>query len=687
MSGALEARPRLVDALEFVRRESQGNVQYVVKQTEEQKFFQFGESEVELMRLMDGRRSASEIAAEAGRALGLSVTAGQVADYVHRLKRLGIVARTPAERHLMLMERLRADRKIRARGRTSGSILRLRFSLGDPDELFDRVIRRISWLWSPAFVALSVALFLTYFAVVYSRWGEFWAGTQGMYSLSGFGAGDVALFFGLFILSGGIHELGHGLTTKYFGGEVHEIGAMLLYFSPALFCNTNDAWAFQKRSHRLWVSFAGPWIELVLAAFAALVWVLTEPGTLVHRISFLMVLLGGITSIVTNFNPLIPLDGYYVLSDWLEVSNLRARAFAYWGWLARRFLAGIDAPEPPVTPRERRIFLIYGGAAIVYSLLVMYLSFFWLISIFGRFVGPWIWPLVIFLVARGAHRQVARIREVGRAGVVSLRATLRNTGRRRLLLAGGAAAVLVLCLPWTYRARGEVVIEGAPRATVRAAVPGILSSVRVGEGDTVHAGEVLAEIWSPEAERRRLEARTAVDTLTLRRASAEAAGDRSAASEAAAALAGAREALATAERRAAARVVRAPLDGVVLSHRPEERLGERLAEGVPLFRIAGLGARVARVRVPLARSRDLATGQRADLKLPVRPALEFDSHVRTVAPAADGEWIEARVPLPVGGWLPPPGARGAAKIVTGHGTIAGALVRALRRTVRSDLWL
>ena len=375
MTTALDARPCLRTDLKIVRREHRGQVQFVVKLPEEGKYYQFGEAETGLMRLMDGEHSPAEIASRAREALGVAVTEGQVGDFAARLKRLGIVKRTPAEQHMMLMERVRSQRRIRVRQRAKGSILRLRFSIGDPDQLFEAVVARTPWLWSRAFVAASLVLFVAYGIVLSARWGEFWTGTTNLYTLTGVSAVDLVLVWVLIIVIGGIHEVGHGLTTKWFGGEVHEIGAMMLYFSPALFCNTNDAWTFERRSHRLWVTFAGPWIEMVVAAIGALVWVSTEPGSLVYHLAFLTVLVGGISAVITNFNPLLPLDGYYALSDWLEIPNLRKRSFEYWGWMGRRYVLGVNVPSPRVTPRERRVFLLYGGLALGYSALIAVVSF------------------------------------------------------------------------------------------------------------------------------------------------------------------------------------------------------------------------------------------------------------------------------------------------------------------------
>ena len=396
MTSALEARPKLRDDIKIVRRETHGQVHYIVKQPLEGKYYQFGEVEVGLMRLMDGERTPEGIADAADSTLGVRPPAGQIADFAQKLKRMGIVERTQAEQHLMLMEHLRTQRRIRARGRTQGSILRLRFSIGDPDRLFEWIVARIRWAWSPPFVIASLGLFAVYFFIIVTRRQELWDGMVGLFTLSGFGVWDWILLYVAFLAIAIPHELGHGLTTKYFGGEVHEIGAMLFYFNPALFCNTSDAWTFERRSHRLWVTAAGPWIQLMLAALAGIVWVTTEPDTFINTFAFLTFLVGGVASVLGNMNPLLPLDGYYALSDWLEVPSLRPRAFEYWNWIGKRLMLGLDVAEPAVTPRERRIFIIYGGLALLYTVFVTVISFIWLIAVLGRFLGPWVWAILAY---------------------------------------------------------------------------------------------------------------------------------------------------------------------------------------------------------------------------------------------------------------------------------------------------
>ncbi len=688
MSSALDARPRLHPEVKIVRREVNGEVHYVVREPTERKYFQFDEVVVTLMRLMNGERTPEEIADAAAAALGARPKPGDVADFAHKLKRMGIVERSPAEQHLMLQERLRKKRKIRSRQRAQGSILRLRFTFGDPDRVFGRMMEALRWMWTPGFVAVSCLFFAAYLIVTATKWEEFTQGTIALYTLNGVGPWDIVLLVVITTVITIIHELGHGLTTKALGGEVREWGAMLLYFSPAFYCSTDDAWTFQKRSHRLWTTFAGPWIELMVAATAGVVWAVTEPGTLINWVAFLTFLTGGLSSIFSNLNPLIPLDGYYALADWLEIARLREGAFEYWGWLFKRFVLGVDAKQPRITPRERRIFLVYGGLAFAYSVLVAVVGLLWLILIFGRLIGPWIWVIVAILAIKLVRKHAGRSRSLAVAASTRWRAGFMSGSRAGLLAAAVVCLIaLPFILPWTYRARGDFAVDSAPPAIVRAEVPGILDRVLVQEGDVVVAGQPLAILWNPAIEAEQLTRGATLDRLAIRQAVAEARGDRTAAATAAVVRKRAQEELAVLESRRERLVVRAPIDGIVLAYRLTERLGERLEEGEELASIAALEGRLARIRVPLKRAGELQSGQPVHLRLLSRPGVEFHSSVASIAPAAEDGSVEVIAYFPTGAWQPQPGTSGVAKVVTRRATVAHALARAWRQTVRIDLWL
>src|SRR6202040_3499059 len=146
----------------------------------------------------------------------------------------------------------------------------------------------------------SILLFITTLYLVAGDWNHVQTDTQAFYSFKGKTAYDIWIFWFLLMAIGAIHEFGHGLTCKHFGGEVHQMGFMLIYFTPAFFTDTTDILLFQTGAPRLWVIFAGIWIELVICGLAALVWHFTAPGSLTNDFFYKMMLLSGIQGAVLN---------------------------------------------------------------------------------------------------------------------------------------------------------------------------------------------------------------------------------------------------------------------------------------------------------------------------------------------------------------------------------------------------
>ena len=326
LSGATNSGPRLRADLTIVEQVFRGEASFVVKDPATQKYFRFRPVEMGVMRYFDGARTPDEIAS-ALTEQGIRLTARTVEGFARKLASIGLLERTLVERTTLELERIRAERRKRRRPALfRGELLRMRWSLGDPDGMFTRVLPAIRWMFTRGFIWASVALFAVYFLILGATWSEFSTTVGQLYSLRTITFGSIVLLWltGLVVIL--IHELGHGFTCKYFGGEVHEMGFMLIYFQPAFYCNVNDAWSFPALRARLWVTAAGGWIQLVVASMAAIVWYVATPGTLASEAAVAAMIVGGATTLVTNANPLLPLDGYFALTDWLEIPNLRIRA-------------------------------------------------------------------------------------------------------------------------------------------------------------------------------------------------------------------------------------------------------------------------------------------------------------------------------------------------------------------------
>src|SRR5207249_2614420 len=249
--------------------------------------------------------------------------------------------------------------------RVRGNFLFLRVRLVDPDRFFSWLAGKVRFLFTPHFVVFSALAIIWAVGIVLSNLGAL---AQGIAQLWSWNALVPAWATVIAVLTS--HEFGHGLTCKHFGGEVREIGVLLIYLQPAFYCNVSDAWLFPEKSRRLWVGFAGPFFELFLWALATFAWRITDFDTIANYLALIIMTTSGVKTLF-NFNPLIKLDGYYLLSDYLEIPNLRRRSFRYVGDLIKRLFTFELQPAGELSRRERRTYLIYGlvGSAASFSLL------------------------------------------------------------------------------------------------------------------------------------------------------------------------------------------------------------------------------------------------------------------------------------------------------------------------------
>jgi putative peptide zinc metalloprotease protein len=501
--------------------------------------------------------------------------------------------------------------------------------------------------------------------------------------------GVFLICYGSFAVTAIIHELGHGMTCKRHGGEVHEMGAMLLYFMPAFYCNVSDAWTFEKRTHRLWVTLAGGWIQLWVAAVAALLWILTEPGTLVNAIGLYTAVLSGGFSVLLNYNPLIPLDGYYALVDLLEMPNLRARSFEYVGAAAKRHILRLDSDVPAVTDRERRIFVAYGLLAGAYTTVI--LTFLSLLA--GRFLGAqfggWGWVLFAVLLMFATRRLRAG------AGRVLRSIGAQKLPRGRRARAGFAVALALLLLvvsavitPWTIHADGSATVEPARREWLRPPRDARLVELSGGEGGQVRAGAVVAILRDADLEIERAQLQSVVHELTALADAARASGDAAAARTAEVAASADRARLALLDEQRAALALRASADGIIVTPRLEEHIGELVPAGDSLVQLWNGGGLRVRVRIEQPVLAGIDVGAMLRIRFPGDAARTWRAYVDRIEPAATDEGVVAFASLPPDAELRlRPGMQGRARIAVSTTTIAGAIAHALRRTVRGDLFL
>jgi putative peptide zinc metalloprotease protein len=674
--------PTLRADLVFVEQTYRGEQTYIVKDPTTHKYFRFRPIEAMVMQSLDGRpveETSASLTAQ-----GLKIGPAALEKFAGKLKAMGLCERSLEERSIMLMERLRADRRQRLKPPLfKGNILRIRWSVGDPDELLNLWVPRFGFLFTRAGVIAAAVMFVLYFVVLGVKWPEY---VQALHRLFGFDLGTVGLMYVAFLFVAAIHELGHGFACKHFGGQVHEIGAMLLYFDLAFFCNVNDAWGFPERRARLWVTAAGSWIQLILASVAGIVWWAMPPGSLLSDFAMATFVVAGILTVILNLNPLLPLDGYFALMDVLEVPNLRPRAFAYLGWVIKHRLLGIDVAEPAVDEREQRIFLWYGVLAALYTGFILYAFAGLLYGWLDRALGA----LGILLFVLGAWFMLrATIREYGSATMLAVRrqvARLRGQPAQRVGMVVAAIALLGVVVPWPVTVTGR--FAAAPALSIPLVAPedGIVDRVLVREGTRVRVGAPLVEIRNLSLERRAAASQRIADSLAAREVQARALGraddiGRLGAERLAEAtrLSGMRATLASLR-------LRAVWDGVVMTARPEELAGRWVEAGDRVLEVGQPDSVELRIALAGAGASRVQPGQPVDLIPYSDPGIRIRSRVGTVAAAGSGGSVQARIRMAGGGWLRP-GMTGEASVTLRRSNVWGALWWAIRRRVRTDILL
>src|SRR6516225_919444 len=260
------------------------------------------------------------------------------------------------------------------------NILYIKIPVYDPDKLLNWMLRYLSWIFTTWFFTLSCLVMAGAVLLVLTHFETFWNRLPDSRTFFQFGT-MVNLWFALGMVKI-IHEFGHGLSCKAFRGEVHEMGALFLCLSPCLYCNVSDAWTLPNKWHRIIISFAGIYVELIIASIATFVWWNTPGQPFINNLILSLMIVCSVSTVIFNGNPLMRFDGYYVLADWLEIPNLRDRCNKYLKNLALEHGLGVEVQREQYMALDRRIlFVIYAVGSWIYRWVVTF-SILYFLSMF-----------------------------------------------------------------------------------------------------------------------------------------------------------------------------------------------------------------------------------------------------------------------------------------------------------------
>ena len=306
-----------------------------------------------------------------------------------------------------------------------------------------------------------------------------------------------------------VHELGHAYVAKSFGCRVPTMGVALLVMLPVLYTDVSDSWRLSSRRQRMAIGVAGVTAELGLALIATFLWSFLPDGPL-RSAAFLVATTTWVSTLAINLSPFMRFDGYYLLSDWLGVSNLQERAFSLARWQMRRWIFSIDEPEPePFPDQTRRILLVYAWVTWTYRAMVffgiallVYHMFFKLLGIFLMLVE------VGWFLARPVTNE---FKEWWKR-----RDAIRWSPNLAVCLGLLAGACLLLALPWQTRASLPTIERAAQYVTLFPPVPSQIIEMEVAPGRAVRAGELLFRLEAPEIDHKLGLTRLRLTAVSLR---------------------------------------------------------------------------------------------------------------------------------------------------------------------------
>lgn len=634
--------PRLAREAQVHRQRYRGRAWYVLRDPAGGRLHRFTPAAWLLVSLMDGQRTVDAVWREGAARLGDDApTQDEVLGLLSQLHQADLLLADVSPDVDDLLARGRKQRRS-VWLQNLKNPMSLRLPLWDPDAFLTRTLPAVGWLFGRAGGLLWLALVLP--ALVAA--GMHWPALTGNLSDRALSPDNLLLLLVVFPFVKAVHELAHGWAVKRGGGEVHEMGLMLLVLAPVPYVDASASTGFRSRWARAVVGAAGMLAELGLAALAMAVWLLVEPG-LVRSVAFNVMLVAGVSTLVFNANPLLRYDGYFILCDLIEMPNLAQRATRWWGWWVQRHAFGARDAEPPdETPAEQRVLWVYGALSWVYRMLVtfgialfiaeQYFFIGVLLALWGLASGV-VWPLF------------KQLRFVATAPVLA-RQRRRAVGVTAGALALGLALLTLVPVPLSTLAEGVVWVP--EQAEIRARAPGTLQALLVAPGTRVRAGQAVAQLDDPGVWAEYDVQRARVERLEVQVAS-ELVQDRALAAGTAASLAREREALARLEERIDHLLLVAGTDGELRVPRAADAPGRWLKQGEQLGYVLDGALRSARLVITqddigLVRQRL----RRIELRLADSPTQVHEARIVREVPGGS-ERLPSRALTPEGGGLLP----------------------------------
>jgi putative peptide zinc metalloprotease protein len=598
--------------------------------------YRFTPAQWTLAQLFDGQHNYEEIAEAYSNIQGQEYDADEMREFAASVEAMDFWYKSPQEKNILLMQKSAEERRNLVKSRKSrfGDLSEIKFPAVNPDKFVTWLYKQTKFIYTGWFSVLTVVAFLVMIGISVTHWDEIGHDTLEFFTFTDKSAGDFIVFYVLALATMCWHELGHAHVCKHYGARVPAMGFLLIYLTPAFYTDTTEGFVKATRPQRFIIAMAGAHAELLLCALATPVWWGTAPGTALHSAAYQLMLMTGIAGVLLNWNPLMKLDGYFMLTEAIGIAELKEESTAYVSAWVKRHIWRLPV-EVPYVPKSRRLgFAVYALLSGAYSYTVLYVLARFAGNVFRNFNPEWSFIPEIVTAALIFRSRIRKLVEFMKFVYLDKKDRILAWFRARTGMATAIGGILFLLMPfWHESAKGRFFLEPGKVAVVRNAVPGVITEVLAQEGMSVEKGTMLLRLRNTP-----LESRMAAEESSLEMASS---GARKASMQYANLGSALQERSQIAERnrelqlQARSLELVSPIAGTVLNHGVSDRMAAYIPEGTDLVEVANLREMRARIYISDYEMFEVHLGSSARLHVEGLSRL-WEGTVMAISPVASG---------------------------------------------------
>jgi putative peptide zinc metalloprotease protein len=480
-------KPKLRGTAQISRQYYKGERWYVVRDAASNQFHRLSDAAYRFVGLLDGTRTVGEAWDLVGGQLADDApTQPEVIQILSQLYAANLVETDIPPDATVLLRRHKKQMQRKLQGRLM-NVLFPRIPIWDCDRFLVRWMPAVRPLLSRFGAVVWLALVTVTIAMLIPEWNRVKTAAADSIAPSNW-----FYLWAVFVAIKFIHECGHAFACRRFGGEVHEMGIMFLVFVPTPYVDASTAWAFPSKWARMFVGAAGMIVELFFACFCAIFWIYATPGTLPSQLAYNAMLIASVSTVVFNANPLLRYDGYYMLSDYLEIPNLQQKSREYLMGLIKRHVFRIKATQPLPSPTQRVQLFVYGLLSTCYRVFV---------GIMIILMVTWKVPILGVLMAIGGLVTWIVVPVVKLFKYLTIEPELHRKRGRAWAFSGAVAAAVVLLVgiirfPLSIYAMG--IVQPAEQEILHARTPGWVRTIAAHDGDLLKKGDPIVICDDPE---------------------------------------------------------------------------------------------------------------------------------------------------------------------------------------------